>query len=110
VGRVSDTRGRMRVFVFALAYVAILMGAIGVTISLYFVASVHALMGIGAAGVTVSSLTMITDATNLWNRGKGMGLFDFSNIGGYAAGVLVGGGLQTYFASQFGYAFQATGG
>src|SRR5256712_14052117 len=67
-------------------------------------------MGIGAAGVTVSSLTMITDLTNLGNRGKGMGLFDFSNIGGYAAGVLVGGGLHTYFASQLGYAFAATGG
>src|SRR2546428_11300943 len=67
-------------------------------------------MGIGAAGVTVSSLTMITDATNLGNRGKGMGLFDFSNIGGYAAGVLVGGGLHTAFASQLGYAFAATGG
>jgi len=110
VGRLCDTRGRKRVFVFALAYVAILTGAIGVTRNLYFVATVHALMGIGAAGVTVSSLTMITDATNLGNRGKGMGLFDFSNIGGYAAGVLVGGGLHTYFASQLGYAFAATGG
>src|SRR2546422_2488113 len=110
VGRLCDTRGRKRVFVFALAYVAIRTGAIGVTRNLDFVATVHALMGIGAAGVTVSSLTMITDATNLGNRGKGMGLFDFSNIGGYAAGVLVGGGLHTYFASQLGYAFAATGG
>src|SRR3989454_7506833 len=110
MGRFCDTRGRKRVFVFALAYVALLTAAIGITRSLYFVATVHALMGIGAAGVTVSSLTMITDATNLGNRGKGMGLFDFSNIGGYAAGVLVGGGLHTYFASQLGYAFAATGG
>src|SRR5256712_7329839 len=110
VERLCDTRGRKRVFVIALAYVAILMGAIGITRNLYFVATVHALMGIGAAGGTVSSLPMITDATNLGNRGKGMGLFDFSNIWGYAAGVLVGGGLHTYFASQLGYAFAATGG
>src|SRR2546426_8719951 len=110
IGRLCDTRGRKRVFVFALAYVALLTVAIGITRNLYFVATVHALMGIGAAGVTVSSLTMITDATNLGNRGKGMGLFDFSNIGGYAAGILVGGGLHTYFASQLGYAFAATGG
>src|SRR5712691_810704 len=110
VGRFCDTRGRKRVFVFALAYVAILMGAIGITRNLYFVATVHALMGIGAAGVTVSSLTMITDATNLGNRGKGMGVFDFSNIGGYAAGILAGGSLHTYFASQLGFAFAVTGG
>src|SRR3989442_15500810 len=110
VGRLCDTRGRKRVFGFALAYVALLTAAIGITRNLYYVATVHALMGIGAAGVTVSSLTMITDLTNLGNRGKGMGLFDFSNIGGYAAGVLVGGGLHTAFASQLGYAFAATGG
>ncbi|TLX97202.1 MAG: MFS transporter [Thaumarchaeota archaeon] len=83
MGRLCDTRGRKRVFVFALAYVALLTGTIGITRNLYFVATVHALMGIGAAGVTVSSLTMITDAT---------------------------GGLHTYFASQLGYAFAATGG
>jgi|SRR5438132_3369352 len=110
MGRFCDTRGRKRVFVFALAYVALLTAAIGITRNLYYVATVHALMGIGAAGVTVSSLTMITDLTNLGNRGKGMGLFDFSNIGGYAAGILVGGGLRTYFASQLGFAFAATGG
>src|SRR5437016_2676121 len=110
VGRFCDTRGRKRVFVFALAYVALLTGAIGITRNIYFVATVHALMGIGAAGVTVSSLTMITDLTNLGNRGKGMGAFDFSNIGGYAAGLLVGGGLHTYFASQLGFAFAVTGG
>ena len=110
IGRLCDTRGRKRVFVFALAYVALLTGAIGITRNIYFVATVHALMGIGAAGITVSSLTMITDLTNLGNRGKGMGLFDFSNIGGYAAGLLVGGALHTYFASQLGYAFAATGG
>jgi len=77
VGRLCDTRGRKRVFVFALAYVAILMGAIGVTRNLYFVASVHALMGIGAAVVTFSSLTLITDSTILWNIGKGVGYLYF---------------------------------
>src|SRR3989442_5475792 len=92
VGRLCDTRGRKRVFVFALAYVAILTGAIGVTRNLYFVATVHALMGIGAAGVTGSSLTMIKDAKELGKRGKGVGLFEFSHNWGLAPGVPVGGG------------------
>jgi MFS family permease len=110
MGRYCDTRGRKRVFVFSLAYVALLTGAIGITRNLYFVATIHALTGIGAAGITVSSLTMITDLTNEGNRGRGMGLFDFSNIGGYATGLLVGGGLNSYFASGLGYAFAVTGG
>jgi len=109
VGRLCDTRGRKKVFVFALGYVAFLTAAIGVTRNIFFVAGIHALMGIGAAGVTVSSLTMITDLTHLKNRGKGMGLFDFSNIGGYAVGLLAGGGLQTLFASDLGIAFAVTG-
>ncbi len=110
MGRYCDTRGRKRVFVLSLGYVALLTAAIGITRNLYLVATIHALIGVGAAGITVSSLTMITDLTNVGNRGKGMGLFDFSNIGGYAAGVLVGGALNAYFASGLGYAFAATGG
>src|SRR5437867_13375110 len=56
VGRLCDTRGRKRVFVFALVYVAILMGATAVTRILYLVVSIHALMLTSAAGVTVSYL------------------------------------------------------
>src|SRR3989449_10355011 len=64
MGRLCDTRGRKRVFVFALAYVALLTGTIGITRNLYFVATVHALMGIGAAGGTASSLTTVKNAAH----------------------------------------------
>ncbi len=109
IGGLCDTRGRKQVFVVALAYIASLTALIGVSPNLYYVGAVHGLMGIGAAGVTVSSLTMITDLTQQKNRGKGMGLFDFSNIGGYAVGLLLGGRLQKLFAADLGYAFAATG-
>jgi len=110
LGGLCDISGRKRVFIVALAYVSLLTALIGLSRNLYFVASVHALMGIGAAGVTVASLTMITDLTHSKNRGKGMGLFDFSNIGGYAIGLLVGGRLQNIFAADLGFAFAVTGG
>src|SRR5256886_16771701 len=75
VGRLCDTRGRKRVFVFALAYVALLTGAIGITRNLYFVATVHGLIGIGAAGVAGLSPPRVTDATERGDRGEGEGLF-----------------------------------
>jgi MFS family permease len=109
VGRMIDTRGRKKVFVVALVYVAILTSLVGLTQNFYTVSALHALMGIGAAGVTVASLTMITDLTSVKNRGAGMGAFDFANIGGYAAGLLVGGYLHTVFASDLGGAFLVTG-
>src|SRR3989454_11628125 len=76
MGRLCDTRGRKRVFVFALAYVALLTGTIGITRNLYFVATVHALMGIGAAGVTGLFLAMMNNGTDLGDRRKGVGVLD----------------------------------
>lgn len=110
IGRLCDTRGRKVTFVASLGYIAVLMAAIGATRNLYAVAGIHALMGVGAAGVTVSTLTMVTDLTGETNRGKGMGAFDFANIGGYAVGLVAGYSLRSYFAADLGLAFVATGG
>ncbi len=109
IGRLCDTRGRKVVFVASLGYMALLMGSIGLTRNIYAVASIHALMGVGAAGVTVSTLTMVTDLTAGGNRGAGMGTFDFSNIGGYALGLVIGSRLEAAFASSLSSAFFITG-
>ena len=109
MGRLCDTRGRKLIFASSLGYLAVLMVFIGLTRNIYVVSFIHALMGIGAAGVTVASLTMITDLTKVNNRGKGMGAFDFANIGGYALGLLIGGRLDVAFASRLGLAFFVTG-
>ncbi len=49
-------------------------------------------MGFGAALVLVSTLAMITDLTERGGHrgGLGMGVFDFTNIFGYALGYLIG--------------------
>lgn len=105
IGRFVDTHGRKTTFIASLGYLAVLMASIGLTRNLYLVAGIHALMGIGAAGVTVATLTMVTDLTGRGNRGKGMGTFDFSNVGGYAIGLAAGSALATSFAADLSAAF-----
>src|SRR5271157_2548195 len=109
VGRLCDTRGRKRIFVVSVGGMAALMAAIGLTRDVYAVAALHALMGVAAAGVTVSTLTMITDLTGERNRGAGMGAFDFMNVGGYAVGLALGSRLEVYFSGHLGAAFYVTG-
>ena len=109
LGRVCDTRGRKAVFISSLGYIAVLMASIGLTRNLYAVSAIHALMGIGAAGVTVATLTMVTDLTESGYRGTGMGGFDFANVGGYGLGLIVGSALRTFFEANLGEAFFVTG-
>jgi MFS family permease len=109
MGRLCDTRGRRKIFIISLGFMAVLMASIGLTRNIYGVASIHALMGVGAAGVTVSTLTMITDLTGVRNRGAGMGTFDFMNVGGYAVGLLLGSRLDAAFSTNLSIAFCATG-
>jgi MFS family permease len=108
-GRLCDTKGRKVVFVASLGFMALLMASIGLTKNIYAVASIHAVMGIGAAGVTVSTLTMVTDLTGKNNRGAGMGTFDFANVGGYALGLVLGSRLERIFSGDLGFAFIVTG-
>jgi MFS family permease len=108
-GVLCDRHGRRRVFLGGLGLMGCLIASISLTQNVLIVAALHALMGLAAAAITVSSLTMITDLTNPGNRGKGMGTFDFSNIGGYAGGLLVGGWLSEAFKSNLADAFVLTG-
>jgi MFS family permease len=109
VGRLCDTKGRKRIFIVSVGAMAALMAAIGATREFYVVSVLHALMGVAAAGVTVSTLTMITDLTGERNRGAGMGAFDFMNVGGYAVGLALGSRLEVLFVGQLGMAFYVTG-
>ncbi len=109
MGMLCDREGRRKVFLGGLALMGALIASVAATHDTAIVAVLHASMGVAAAAITVSSLTMITDLTNVGNRGKGMGTFDFSNIGGYAGGLLVGGWLYGAFRSNLSGAFLVTG-
>ncbi len=109
IGRLCDARGRKWIFVASLAAMGVLMASIGLTRNIYAIASIHAVMGVGAAGVTVSTLTMITDLTKTTDRGAGMGTFDFMNVGGYAIGLALGARLDAAFSSELSVVFYLTG-
>ncbi len=108
VGFLCDSRGRKAVFAASLAAMAVLMASIALTRNIYVVAGIHAAMGVGAAGVTVSTLAIVTDSTAPSTRGAGMGGFDLADIGGYAVGIVLGARLSAAFPHALGSAFLVT--
>ncbi len=105
IGSYLDKKGRKNIFLLGLLSSAIFISSIGLTINIYIVSFLHALMGISAAAITVSTLTMLTDLTVIENRGTGMGAFDFFNIIGYAIGILLSSWLITIFSYKLNYIF-----
>jgi len=97
-GALCDRVGRKRVLVFAHVVTAVavflfipsispaLPGSVGPA----FVAVVFAMFGIGAAAKVSSTLTMVSDTSNLENRAQLMAVFDLVTLGGLAAGFGVG--------------------
>lgn len=107
VGTWVDRQGRRRAFVTGMTSIAILTLAISFTrTNISFVGGAHALMGLSAAMVTVSSLTMITDLTGVRNRGTGMGAFDMANLIGYGLGIILGTVMERAFNSSLQTVFQ----
>jgi len=109
IGRYVDLKGRRRTLVMGLLSVSLLTMSISLTRNPYAVSVIHGIMGFSGAAVTVSSLTMITDLTRVSNRGVGMGGFDFSNIMGYAAGIVFATSILHFTGSHYAFAFIATG-
>jgi MFS family permease len=105
VGAYVDRRGRRRAFVVGMILVSALTFIIGLSPNLYLVGSAHALEGLAAALITVSSLTMITDLTVEKNRGAGMGVFNLSTLAGYGLGVFVGVAFSQFFSANLGDSF-----
>jgi MFS family permease len=105
VGAYVDRRGRRRAFVVGMILVSILTFVIGLSNNIYLVSSAHALTGLAAALVTVSSLTMITDLTMEENRGTSMGAFNLSTLAGYGVGIVLGVVFDQVFSANLGYGF-----
>ncbi len=107
VGTWVDRQGRRRAFVTGMSLITVLTLAISLTrTNIPFVGGAHALMGLSAAMVTVSSLTMITDLTGVRNRGTGMGAFDMANLVGYGLGIILGTVMERAFNSSLQTAFE----
>jgi len=102
IGSYSDKGGRKIAFTSGLLSLAALNFILSTTRNIDEASLLHALMGISAAAVTVSTLALITDYTLKSNRGRWMGGFDFANLAGYALGFLLG----SYFAHRFSSSLQ----
>ena len=105
VGAYVDQRGRRRAFVAGLILVSALTFIIGLSNNLFLVGSAHAIEGLAAALITVSSLTMITDLTVEKNRGTSMGAFNLSTLAGYGVGLVLGVAFSQVFNGNLGAAF-----
>lgn len=107
VGAWVDRRGRRRAFLAGMASITVLTLCISFTrTNIPLVGGAHALMGLSAAMVTISSLTMITDLTVVENRGAGMGAFDLANLSGYGVGIIFGAVGEHIFQTSLGTIFQ----
>ncbi|MEM0117702.1 MAG: MFS transporter [Conexivisphaerales archaeon] len=102
IGSYSDKGGRKIAFTLGLISLSLLNLILSTTRNLDIASALHALMGVSAAAVTVSTLALITDYTVKSNRGRWMGGFDFSNLAGYAIGFLLG----AYFAHIYSTSLQ----
>ncbi len=105
VGLYIDRRGRKNMLLFGLLSITTLTFLVGLSRDTIYITVVHGLMGISAAAVIVSTLTMLTDLTKISDRGVGMGIFDLANIAGYAGGILIGTWLYTTFTTNPSYVF-----
>lgn len=97
VGVLTDRLGRRRWIYLGLAISAFALFAFTLNTDVRYLIVVHAVQGLAAAMIIVSTLTMVTDISTAANRGREMGIYDFSNLGGYVVGIFTAGILvRTY--------------
>jgi MFS family permease len=96
-GRYADRFGRRPAMVLGylarLAATALMYPALAWGAGPLAVGVLNAASGFFTAFILVSSLAMVTDLTEVRNRGLGMGAFELTNLGGYAVGYIIGAAL-----------------
>ena len=97
VGVLADRFGRRRWIYIGLALSTVALFAFTLNRQVSYLMIVHAVQGVAAAMIVVSSLAMVTDVSSVSTRGKEMGIYDFANLGGYVLGIFMAGILvRTY--------------
>lgn len=91
IGVLVDRFGRRRWIYFGLTLSTLALFAFTLNTAVGYLVIVHAVQGLAAAMIVVSTLTMVTDVSTAANRGREMGIYDFANLGGYVVGISVAG-------------------
>jgi MFS family permease len=90
-GAYIDRKGRKEALVFGAGLSAVGLFLFGVSSDPLLVSLVNGLMGVSAAAILVSSLTLVADYSPHERRGREMGVFQFVQIFGWLFGFAVGG-------------------
>jgi MFS family permease len=107
IGALADRFGRRRWIYLGLSVSTLALYAFTLNTDIGYLVVVHAVQGLAAAMIIVSTLAMVTDTSTTTTRGREMGVYDFANLGGYMIGILTAGILTRtssrvtpfYFAS-----------
>lgn len=97
IGVLTDWFGRRQWIYLGLILSTLALFAFTLNTAVYYLIIVHAIQGLAAAMIVVSTLTMATDMSTVTNRGSQMGVYDFANLGGYVVGIFAAGVIvRTY--------------
>jgi DHA1 family multidrug resistance protein-like MFS transporter len=91
IGVLVDRFGRRRWIYIGLTLSTFALFAFTLNSAVDYLIIAHALQGLAAAMIIVSSLTAVTDVSTTASRGREMGVYDFANLGGYVVGIAAAG-------------------
>lgn len=113
IGILADRFGRKRWIYTGLGIATIVLFAFTFSNNVGYLIVIHAVQGVAAAMIVVSTLAMVTDVSTISTRGKEMGVYDFANLAGYMAGISVAGVIAQFHSLvapfYFGSALAALG-
>ncbi len=92
-GLATDRVGRFPVLFAGIMSAALLFGLVSLTRSVYALAALNFLFGIGSGAILASSLAVIGDRSTQNERGFEMGRFDAMNLAGWLGGFAFGIGI-----------------
>ena len=108
-GADMDRRGRRAALVYGATLAAVALFLFALSDHPVPVAIVNGLLGVAAAAILVSSLTLVADYAPPDRRGRVMGVFNFVQIFGWLFGFAVGGVLVEVFLDRLEVVFVIAG-
>jgi len=95
-GMVSDRVGRKRVIVFGTSLAALVVALYSLSSNVWYLALLHGIHGVGAAATVAPAVAMIADHADPEDRGRQMGLYDYSTFSGYILGPVFASVIHHY--------------
>jgi MFS family permease len=88
LGLIIDRFGRKWIIVSALIASSVVSFTFTLSRAVGSLILIHAVQGVLASAIVISTLALLTDTAKVGSRGREMGIYDFSTIAGYGLGFL----------------------